>query len=67
VMPLRLVQPGMTVMQDIRTHMGTLLVPRGFEITAPFLERLHNFGASILAEKVKVLVPAAKALPAKRG
>jgi response regulator RpfG family c-di-GMP phosphodiesterase len=61
-MPLRLVQPGMTIMDDIRTHMGTLLVPRGFEITETFLQRLHNFGASILAEKVKVLVPAAKAL-----
>jgi CheY-like chemotaxis protein len=55
-MPLRLVQPGMTIMEDLRTHTGTLLVPRGFEITPTFLERLHNFGASILAEKVKVLV-----------
>jgi response regulator RpfG family c-di-GMP phosphodiesterase len=65
VVPLRLVQPGMTIMQDIRTHLGTLLVPRGFEITGPFLERLHNFGAGILDERVKVLVPAAKALQAK--
>lgn len=57
-MPLRLVKPGMTMQNDLRTHMGTLLVPRGFEITATFLQRLHNFGAGILAEKVKVLVPA---------
>jgi CheY-like chemotaxis protein len=61
-MPLRLVQPGMTIMEDLRTHSGTLLVPRGFEITSTFLERLHNFGSGILAEKIRVLVPAAKPL-----
>jgi hypothetical protein len=59
--PLRLVQPGMTIMHDLRTHLGTLLVPRGFEVSEPFLEKLKNFGAGILNEKVKVLVPAAKA------
>ena len=58
--PLRMVQPGMTIMHDLRTHLGTLLVPRGFEVSEPFLERLKNFGAGILNEKVKVLVPAAK-------
>jgi response regulator RpfG family c-di-GMP phosphodiesterase len=61
-MPLRFVQPGMTIMADLRTHTGTLLVPRGFEITPTFLERLHNFGSGMLAEKIKVLVPAAKAV-----
>ena len=55
-MPLRLVMPGMTIMEDLRTPTGTLLVPRGFEITQTFLERLHNFGASILSEKVKVVI-----------
>lgn len=59
--PLRLVRPGMTIMTEVRTHMGTLLVPRGFEITETFLERLRNFGAGILAEKVKVLAPVTKA------
>ena len=29
-MPLRLVRPGMTVLSDVRTQMGTLLIPRGF-------------------------------------
>jgi response regulator RpfG family c-di-GMP phosphodiesterase len=60
-MPLRVVQPGMTLMHDLRTSMGTLLVPRGFEITETFLQRIANFGPGILAEKVQVLVPAAKA------
>lgn len=55
--PLRLVQPGMTIMEDVRTHLGTLLIARGFEVSPPFLERLRNLGASILAEKIKVLVP----------
>lgn len=58
--PLRLVQPGMTIMDDLRTHMGTLLVPRGFDVSETFMERLRNFGTSILAEKVRVMVPAAK-------
>lgn len=60
-LPLRLVQPGMTIMNDLRTHMGTLLVPRGFEVSETFLERMRNFGPTILAEKIKVLVPAGKA------
>lgn len=55
--PLRHVQPGMTIMEDVRTHLGTLLIARGFEVSPPFLERLRNLGASILAEKIKVLVP----------
>jgi response regulator RpfG family c-di-GMP phosphodiesterase len=59
-MPLRHVRPGMTLLQDVHTHMGTLLVPRGFEVTAAFLERVGNFGPEILAERVRVLVPAAK-------
>lgn len=58
--PVRLVQPGMTILEDLRTHMGTLLVPRGFEVSETFLERLKNFGSGILSEKIKVLVPAAK-------
>jgi hypothetical protein len=55
------VQPGMTIMEDLRTHLGTLLVPRGFEVSETFLERMRNFGATILSEKIKVLVPAGKA------
>lgn len=62
VMALRQVQPGMTILDDLRTHMGTLLVPRGFEVSEPFLEKLRNFGPSALAENVKVLVPAALAV-----
>lgn len=55
-MQLRAVQPGMIIMQDLRTHMGTLLVPRGFEVTPMFLERIRNYGPDLLAEKVRVLM-----------
>ena len=55
-MPLRVVQPGMIIMQDLRTSMGTLLVTRGFEVTSVFLERARNFGPDLLNESVKVLM-----------
>jgi hypothetical protein len=38
-MPLRTVRPGMIIMQDVHTHMGTLLIARGFEVTDPQLQR----------------------------
>jgi response regulator RpfG family c-di-GMP phosphodiesterase len=56
-MPMRQVQPGMTILQDVRTQMGTLLVSKGFEVTATFLQRLPNFGPELLAERVKVSSP----------
>lgn len=62
-MPLHKVQAGMVIMEDVRTHLGTLLIARGFEVSPPFLERLRNFGASILAEQVSVLAPQARAKP----
>jgi hypothetical protein len=64
VIALKAVQPGMVIMQDIRTHLGTLLVPRGFEVTSLFVERARNFGPELLAESVKVVIPAAKAVTA---
>ena len=39
------------------THVGTLLVPKGFEVTETFLERAQNFGPEMLLEKVRVLIP----------
>ncbi len=32
---------------DLRTAVGALLVPKGFEVTEAFLERLRNFGPVI--------------------
>jgi hypothetical protein len=50
--------PGMVFMDDLYTQIGTLLVPKGFEVTEAFLERARNFGPTILQEKVRVLAPA---------
>ena len=59
-MALKAVQLGMVIMQDVRTHLGTLLVPRGFEVTPLFLERIGRFGPELSSEIVRVVVPAAK-------
>jgi CheY-like chemotaxis protein len=48
------VRPGMIFLNDLHTHIGTLLVPKGFEVTEAFLERLRNFGPGALVEKVQV-------------
>jgi CheY-like chemotaxis protein len=47
--------PGMVFMDDLRTHVGTLLVPKGFEVTETFLARMRNFGPGILQERVRVM------------
>jgi hypothetical protein len=48
----------MVFMDDLRTSVGTVLVPKGFEVTETFLERMRNFGPGILQEKVRVAAPA---------
>jgi response regulator RpfG family c-di-GMP phosphodiesterase len=52
------VTTGMVFMDDLRTPVGTVLVPKGFEVTEAFLERMRNFGPIILQEKVRVASPA---------
>jgi response regulator RpfG family c-di-GMP phosphodiesterase len=61
-MRLGSVAEGMVMMQEVLTDEGTLLAPRGLEITGLFLDRMRSFGPGLLAEQVKVLIPAAKAL-----
>jgi CheY-like chemotaxis protein len=65
------VSPGMIILDDLRTHIGTLLVPKGFEVTEAFLERRRHFGPGILQERVRVMVmvaaPAAMVEPAPRA
>jgi len=55
---LRDVVAGMVMMQEVRTDEGTLLAPRGLEIGPAFLERMKTFGPTLLAEEVRVLIPA---------
>jgi hypothetical protein len=52
---------GMVFMDELRTNVGALLVPKGFEVTEAFLQRVRNFGAAILQEKVRVSVAAKRA------
>ncbi len=63
-MRLRQVRPGMAFIDDLRTHMGTLLVPKGFEVTDVFLERLRNYGSGMLDDKVRMIVNASTPNPA---
>jgi response regulator RpfG family c-di-GMP phosphodiesterase len=60
MLPLHTVRPGMIMQQDVRTHSGTLIVPRGFEVTLAFLEKVANFGPELMAEKIEVRVPEGK-------
>jgi response regulator RpfG family c-di-GMP phosphodiesterase len=53
-----LLNAGMVFMDDLRTNVGALLVPKGFEVTEAFLQRVRNFGAAILQEKVRVSLAA---------
>lgn len=54
----------MVFVDDLYTHIGTLLVPKGFAVTEAFLERAQNFGPGILQEKVRVIALVRK--PAKQ-
>lgn len=56
-LPLRHVLPGMIILQDVRTELGTLLVAHGFDVTERFVERMKNFGPGLLNEKIAVRVP----------
>jgi len=59
--PVGRLTAGMVFMDDLYTQIGTLLVPKGFEVSETFLERARNFGPGILQEKVRVLAPAKSA------
>jgi response regulator RpfG family c-di-GMP phosphodiesterase len=48
---------GMVFQDDLRTAVGAVLIPKGFEVTEAFLERLRNFGPAIVQEKVRVATP----------
>ena len=52
---LHSVTPGMIIVQDVRTHAGTLVVPPGFEVTEVFLQRARTFDIELLNRSVRVL------------
>jgi hypothetical protein len=50
---------GMILQQEIRTRAGTLMVPKGQEITPALLIKLVNFSqAGSIDSEIVVLVPA---------
>lgn len=53
---LRSLGPGMVLAEDLLLASGALLVPRGYEITASFTERVRNFPHGAVREPVQVLV-----------
>lgn len=53
-LPLRQVVPGMTLVQEVRTSAGALIVPAGFEVTKSFLERVTNLAPALLDTLVRV-------------
>jgi response regulator RpfG family c-di-GMP phosphodiesterase len=55
-LPLRQVLPGMTLCEEIRTSSGALLVPKGFEVTKSFLERIANLAPDLLMKPIRVVL-----------
>jgi response regulator RpfG family c-di-GMP phosphodiesterase len=53
------VQPGMILLQELRTAAGALIVPNGFEVTKTFLERVANIAPDLLQKPVRVAKSAA--------
>jgi response regulator RpfG family c-di-GMP phosphodiesterase len=57
-LPLRKLQPGMVLAQDVRTKLGSLIVARGQEVTPSLLERIRNFSPGMgVQEPIRVLIP----------
>ena len=55
-MSLAGLKEGMVFADDVKLTTGTLLVPRGYEVTNSFLVRVRNFRAGSVREPVRVVV-----------
>jgi CheY-like chemotaxis protein len=53
---LREVQPGMILMDDLRTDLGTLLLSRGYEISQSYVDRMRNLSPALLEQRVRIHV-----------
>lgn len=58
-LPVAALRVGMIIAEDVRFAHGTLLVGRGYEVTAGFVERAHNFRRGTVVEPIRVIVPSA--------
>jgi len=48
---------GMVLAEDARLATGTLLVSRGYEVTASFIERIKNFPPGMLSGEFRIVTP----------
>ena len=55
--PLRDAKPGMKLRDEIRTTVGALLVPVGFEISERLLDRISQVAPEVLDQKVRLVTP----------
>ncbi|MEZ4241392.1 MAG: hypothetical protein R3F59_35615 [Myxococcota bacterium] len=55
-LPISGLRAGMVIADDLKLHTGTLLVARGYEVTASFLERARLFRPGTVREPVRVIV-----------
>ncbi len=53
-LPLRALSAGMVFAQDVKLANGTLLVGRGGEVSAGFLQRVRNFRPGAIREPIRV-------------
>jgi len=49
--------PGMVLAEEVRLRSGTLLVARGYEVTASFIARIKNFPPGAFSGEFRVIVP----------
>jgi response regulator RpfG family c-di-GMP phosphodiesterase len=54
-LPILALKPGMVIAEDVRTHAGILLVPRGYTVTSSFIERLKNYPPGTVREPILLL------------
>lgn len=55
-LPLSGLRAGMLIADDVKLVSGSLLVVRGYEVTASFLERARNFRPGTVREPIRVIV-----------
>ncbi|MEI6670107.1 MAG: HD domain-containing phosphohydrolase [Acidobacteriota bacterium] len=53
--PLAAVREGMVLADDVRLPDGLLLVSRGYQVTASFVERLRNYGDDLPVRTVRII------------
>lgn len=56
-LPIRLLQVGMVLAEDLCTVGGQLLAARGYQVTAGFVERARNFKPGVFREPVRAILP----------